>query len=73
MEKIVKNAGGGVSEEYPKPEMEIIELNEKDIITGSNCGGCGSADFDGYSMPVCTPDCSPYNSCSSYNTCEDVW
>ena len=50
MDDMLKKFGGGGTEEYQKPSMEIVELNGENVITASCTGidatrpgyGCGS-------------------------------
>ena len=61
MKTALKRSGGG-TEKYVKPQTEIIDLKNENVITAS-CGGCGFADFDGYSIPICTSDTCTSDSC----------
>ena len=45
MTEINLNPGGG-TEQYLKPQMEVIDLNKEDIVTAS--GGCTPVDAPAY-------------------------
>ena len=60
------NRGGG--EQYVAPQMEIVDLSSENAILTS-CGGCGFADMDGYSIPVCTGD----SGCPSDTCMMNLW
>ena len=64
MENMRSQIGGGTVK-YIKPQMEIVELSGENVIVTS-CGGCGFADMQGNSIPICT---SGDSGCSGL----DIW